>query len=199
MVAAVNRAGPLAQVCARDGWACWAQRPTFSFRHQEIPALCPSHHFQQLRYIPMMAGSCGIGSGSTDNNAMTPEPAPVSAAAEHVVLTRVAEDRWSDLRDVRLAALADSPTAFGSSLRSEVSFDEARWRQWARSAALFMALASGSPVGMAAGVAGQTSAERKLVALWVAPQWRGVIPPGSWWGPSCSGLGPGASNGSSCG
>jgi hypothetical protein len=130
---------------------------------------------------------------------MTREPAPLSAAAENVMVTRVAEDRWIDLRAVRLAALADSPTAFGSSLRSEVSFDEDRWRQWVRSAALFMALASGSPVGMAAGVAGQTSAERKLVALWLPQIGGGVIPPGSWWGPSCSGLGPGASNGSSCG
>ena len=104
---------------------------------------------------------------------MTPEPAQVWAAAEDVEVTRVAEDRWSDVRAVRLAALADSPTAFGSSLHSEVSFDEGRWREWVRSAALFVALANGAPVGMAAGVAGQTSAERKLVALWVAPDWRG--------------------------
>jgi len=104
---------------------------------------------------------------------MTPEPAQVRAAAEDVEVTRVAEDRWSDVRAVRLAALADSPTAFGSGLHSEVSFDEGRWREWVRSAALFVALANGAPVGMAAGVAGQTSAERKLVALWVAPDWRG--------------------------
>ena len=104
---------------------------------------------------------------------MTPEPAHVSAAAQQVLVTAVAEDRWSDVRRVRLAALADCPTAFGSSLRSEASFDEGRWREWVRSAALFMALANGAPVGMAAGVAGQSSAERNLVALWVDPNWRG--------------------------
>jgi GNAT superfamily N-acetyltransferase len=38
---------------------------------------------------------------------------------------------------------------------------------------MFMAVAGGSPVGMAAGVAGGSGGERKLVAMWVDPRWRG--------------------------
>ena len=91
-----------------------------------------------------------------------------------LVIVRVTEDDWRALRDVRLAALAESPAAFGSSVCGrEREFDEDRWRGWTRSAALFMALVDGSPVGMAAGVAGGSSVERKLRAMRVNPNWRG--------------------------
>jgi hypothetical protein len=36
-----------------------------SFRHQESPVLCPSHHCRQLRNTAVMARSCGISSDST--------------------------------------------------------------------------------------------------------------------------------------
>jgi GNAT superfamily N-acetyltransferase len=94
-------------------------------------------------------------------------------ADQEVVVIQVTEDSWQELRDVRLAALAEAPAAFGSSLRREQEFDEDRWRAWTRSVALFIALAGGSPVGMAAGVSGNSSEERKLVAMWVDPAWRG--------------------------
>jgi len=96
-----------------------------------------------------------------------------STAGQDVVVVRVTEDDWRELRDIRLAALADSPTAFGSSLLREQDFDEDHWRAWTRSAGLFIAIVGGSPVGMAAGVAGNSSVERKLVAMWVDPRWRG--------------------------
>jgi len=92
---------------------------------------------------------------------------------QDVVVIRVTEDDCRHLRDVRLRALADAPWAFGSSLQREQDFDQDHWRGWTRSAALFMALADGSPVGMAAGVAGSSNLDRKLVAMWVEPDWRG--------------------------
>lgn len=94
-------------------------------------------------------------------------------ADQEVVVIQITEDSWQELRDVRLAALAETPAAFGSSLRREQDFDEDHWRAWTRSAALFLAVVGGSPVGMAAGVSGESSAERKLVAMWVDPAWRG--------------------------
>jgi GNAT superfamily N-acetyltransferase len=96
-----------------------------------------------------------------------------SAVDQDVVVLRVTEDDWCELRAVRLAALAEAPMAFGSTMRREQEFDEARWRAWARSAAMFLAVAGESPVGMAAGVAGRSGGERKLVAMWVDPGWRG--------------------------
>jgi len=90
-----------------------------------------------------------------------------------VVVLRVTENDWRALRAVRLAALAEAPTAFGSTVRREQDFDEDRWRAWARSAAMFVAVAGESSVGIAAGVAGKSGGERKLVAMWVSPGWRG--------------------------
>jgi GNAT superfamily N-acetyltransferase len=98
---------------------------------------------------------------------------PASPVDHVVVVLRMTEDDWRDLREVRLAALAESPTAFGSSLQRERGFDEDRWRAWARTAAMFLAVDGESPVGIAAGVAGRSSLERKLVAMWVDPTWRG--------------------------
>lgn len=96
-----------------------------------------------------------------------------SAKDNDVAVRRVSEDDWRDLRRVRLAALTDAPEAFGSSLQRELDFDPDQWRARTRSAALFMAFVSGSPVGMAAGVGGDSSLERKLEGMWVEPTWRG--------------------------
>jgi len=91
----------------------------------------------------------------------------------HLAVDRVTEDDWRDLKTIRLAALAEAPGAFGSTLRREQDLDEDHWRAWARSAGMFLARAGRSPVGMAAGVPGRSDAERKLVAMWVDPGWRG--------------------------
>jgi GNAT superfamily N-acetyltransferase len=99
--------------------------------------------------------------------------ARASTVDQDVVVRRVTEDDWRQLKEVRLAALAEAPTAFGSSLRREQDFDEDRWRAWTRSAVMFMAFVEGLPVGMAAGVCGVSDVERKLVAMWVDPGWRG--------------------------
>jgi GNAT superfamily N-acetyltransferase len=99
--------------------------------------------------------------------------ARASTVDQGVVVRRVTEGDWRQLKEVRLAALAEAPAAFGSSLRREQDFEEDRWRAWTRSAAMFMAFVEGSPVGMAAGVCGVCDAERKLVAMWVDPGWRG--------------------------
>jgi len=45
------------------------------------------------------------------------------------VVERITGDDWEHLRAVRLGALADSPSAFGSSLEREQQYDEERWRE----------------------------------------------------------------------
>lgn len=85
------------------------------------------------------------------------------------------------LREVRLAALADSPAAFASTHQREAGFDSAEWERRAsaassgRSAATFFAR---DEAGQVVGLVGvfendldPTTAE--LVSMWVAPSGRG--------------------------
>jgi GNAT superfamily N-acetyltransferase len=81
-------------------------------------------------------------------------------------------DDWAQLRAVRLAALADAPSAFGSTLDREQEYDEERWREWSLNMATFLAFREGVPVGIVGGVASDTSDERTMVAMWVHPDHR---------------------------
>jgi ribosomal protein S18 acetylase RimI-like enzyme len=108
-----------------------------------------------------MFGSCrhGGAEGETKGRAMG-------------TVRRATPDDWRDVRLVRLSALADSPSAFGSNLEAEEGFSETVWRQWAGSGPVFLALVKGSAVGMVAALAGDSLEERRLVALWVHPDHR---------------------------
>ncbi len=95
------------------------------------------------------------------------------ALADRTVITRVGEDDWRVWREVRLAALTDAPTAFGSGLEREEALPEDAWRVMARTAAIFVAVADGAAVGVVAGLPRASAEERGLGAMWVAPSWRG--------------------------
>lgn len=93
-------------------------------------------------------------------------------------MRRVEPGEWATLREVRLAALTDSPAAFASTVERERAFDEAEWRRrvawpW------FLAWHAEEPVGIVA-AAGRTGPEDgdphpswELVSMWVAPGFRG--------------------------
>ena len=83
---------------------------------------------------------------------MKPPAAPAGGPSDAVVLTRVEPEDWQRLRDVRLAALAESPEMFGSTLAKEQSFDETEWRRRAERPATFLASRHGVDVGMAGDV-----------------------------------------------
>jgi GNAT superfamily N-acetyltransferase len=108
------------------------------------------------------------------------------------VIRRLAPDDWPVLREVRLAALADAPYAFSSTLNRELSFDEQIWRERLASAAWFMAWQDSQPAGLAAGIVEQPAgppgsagtsvpaggadplaAACQLVSMWVSPRARG--------------------------
>jgi GNAT superfamily N-acetyltransferase len=98
-------------------------------------------------------------------------------------VTRLSEDEWRVWRAVRLAALAEAPGSFGSTLAQEQTLGDEEWQAMMRRGAVFVAAAGGTAagevaaggaaVGVAAGIRRPDPAERGLGAMWVAPPWRG--------------------------
>jgi ribosomal protein S18 acetylase RimI-like enzyme len=87
---------------------------------------------------------------------------------------RAGPGQWATVRQVRLAALADAPEAFGSTLDRELGLVEAQWRERIARAPWFLARREDQPVGLVAlgPQRGRTEAWH-LVSMWVSPQVRG--------------------------
>ncbi len=91
------------------------------------------------------------------------------------VVRAVSEGDWRVLRRVRLQALADSPTAFGTTFAEASAFAEDRWRERAKGSATsrqFLAWLGGEPVGIA-GVFDEGDGSAQVVSVWVRPDHRG--------------------------
>jgi ribosomal protein S18 acetylase RimI-like enzyme len=104
---------------------------------------------------------------------------------------RLAADDWDELRAARLAALAEAPYAFASTLAREQEFTEEVWRSRAGSGWTFGAFDGVAIVGLATGlppddlpgepadgepgedVRGNREPIWHLVGMWVAPGCRG--------------------------
>ena len=79
------------------------------------------------------------------------------------------------IRRVRLAALADQPAAFESTLERERTRTEAEWRTWIERGAIFVLERPDGACGIAAGIPHTTEpAAVFLVSMWVAPVARGT-------------------------
>ncbi len=112
-----------------------------------------------------------------------------------VQVRRAHPDEWATVRDVRLAALADTPDAFASTLSREQARTEPQWRSRIRAWPWFLAWHAGTPAGLVAAVPDQpasgppaagprtgpatgpaTQGARgwHLVSMWVSPQARGT-------------------------
>lgn len=91
---------------------------------------------------------------------------------------RIRPDDWPVLRAVRLAALTDSPSAFGSTLERELAFDDNAWQSRAAASAAgveratFLARSGDEVVGIVGGFVEGDAVE--LVSMWVAPAARGT-------------------------
>ena len=104
---------------------------------------------------------------------MEPSPRPARSRTDaELLVARVVPDDWLRFRDVRLAALAESPEMFGSTLARERDFDEAEWRRRAARPATFLASRGGDDVGMA-GVY-ESDGTWWVSGLWIAPVARGT-------------------------
>ena len=94
-----------------------------------------------------------------------------------VVIRRGVPDDWRASKELRLRALADSPAAFSSTLEREVEFDDGVWRTRLERATTFFGVdgaGGGEFVGTVTGIADPHEPHsREVVAMWVAPEWRG--------------------------
>jgi len=91
-----------------------------------------------------------------------------------VVVREVIPDDWQTLRDVRLAALAEAPYAFGSSYAREAPFTEEQWRgRISERSVTFLAgwPESPEPAGLAGVYVEDGVAD--VVSMWVRPSARG--------------------------
>ncbi len=97
-------------------------------------------------------------------------------------VSRVHPAEWRVYRQVRLAALAEAPYAFMSTLEREQAFGEDTWRERLGSptAATFIAWRDGEPTGTATGIIDDGAEEYAvpgawhLVGMWVDPNARGI-------------------------
>ena len=78
------------------------------------------------------------------------------------------------LREMRLAALTDSPRAFGSTLEREKVRTGADWRRWfSPGVTYFWIDDAGAGAGIVAAVVDRDSRSAELVSMWVRPDQRG--------------------------
>jgi ribosomal protein S18 acetylase RimI-like enzyme len=83
---------------------------------------------------------------------------------------------WRTVRQVRLAALADSPEAFASTLELERGFGDDEWQRRMDTAAWFLAWRDAEPAGLVAAVtrpAAGGGTGWHIVSMWASPAARG--------------------------
>lgn len=88
-----------------------------------------------------------------------------------VAVRRLGPDDWATQRELRLAALADSPSAFITTLDEARRYPEQVWRDRIENSPHFVAYVDGEPAGMAVGYV--HDGEANVVGVWVAPPARG--------------------------
>ena len=90
------------------------------------------------------------------------------------VLRVVDGDDWPAWREIRLRALRDSPSAFGSTYEREEAFTEQDWRArlGERDGVRVLVEEDGTPVGMGGGFQ-DLPGFLHVVAMWVDPRHRG--------------------------
>lgn len=96
------------------------------------------------------------------------------------VIRRITVDDVDTYREVRLRALQDSPSAFGSTYDAERARTPEQWAERVALAAsgtgraIFLAFDDAVCVGLAGCVEDDLGADRQLVSMWVAPSHRGT-------------------------
>ncbi len=88
-------------------------------------------------------------------------------------IQRLASDDWPRFKQLRLAALQDSPDAFGSTLADAQTRSADAWRQQVAEVATFIAVHNEVDAGLVRGAADETDVSTAwLISMWVAPDHR---------------------------
>jgi ribosomal protein S18 acetylase RimI-like enzyme len=95
------------------------------------------------------------------------EPATTAAA-----IRQLGPADWAQLRETRLAALAEAPYAFASTLAREEGFTEETWRSRTQTSAVFAAW-TGPAIAGTASVLILEDGGWHIVGMWVSPALRG--------------------------
>lgn len=90
-----------------------------------------------------------------------------------LVINTLTESDWRQWRALRLRALQDAPSAFGSRYEDWKEAPDERWRQRFQNPRMLnlIAVLDGTPVGMVGGMLGERI---ELISMWVAPEARGA-------------------------
>lgn len=87
-----------------------------------------------------------------------------------VIIEHLDDQQWSALRDLRLAALADSPQAFWATLAEEGRYDAEEWTRFLRAVGWFVASRDARPVGLVGALRRPEIADEiEVIAMWVEP------------------------------
>jgi GNAT superfamily N-acetyltransferase len=89
-----------------------------------------------------------------------------------ITVVRVQPADWAAYRQIRLAGLAEAPSAFGADVAREEAMTPADWQTRLLRRSTFAASASHGLVGTAAGIPGDVASHAELVGMWVHPDWR---------------------------
>jgi ribosomal protein S18 acetylase RimI-like enzyme len=97
---------------------------------------------------------------------------PKSGCAPEIRL--LTPDDWVELRNIRLAALQESPEAFLSTYQQEVVYDSDRWRTEFDRGNWYIGICAGAPVSLLGVICGTRMPvhECYLEYLWVSPEYR---------------------------
>ncbi len=104
-------------------------------------------------------------------------PDPYAILCDVIELQVLDPDNWRIWRELRLAALAEAPYAFGSRL-ADWQGDGDREERWRSRLGIpdsynLVAVLDGQPVGMASGVPAEQDGVVELISMWVGPAARG--------------------------
>ncbi|MGJ3509110.1 GNAT family N-acetyltransferase [Enemella sp. A6] len=89
-----------------------------------------------------------------------------------ITIRSLQPEEWQLYREVRLAALLDSPEAFGSTYEGSRTYPEQRWIDLCHEPNWF-AFDGPRPIGMVRAFQPDDKDLPELVSMWVAPEYRG--------------------------